>query len=274
MVHHQRALAATTTAAWILLAGTCGRSVDSFPVVSRSTTITGNGHTTAQRSSRLVLLDATVVLTGLDALFRSAPYTTAAITCGIKAWVAQSRQYNCEFQASPSSSSSSSRAARSLDLKRNIAFLLYGAVYQGMAQEFIYNRLYPTLFGAGTSWGVVASKVAFDLLVQTTLATLPIAYLIKAVIYQYTWKESLRRYRDDVLNRGLLTKYYMLWGPVQCITFSIVPEHYRVTFIACVSFFWLIILSTISSRPASLQVRALNEESCEFLDGATCNIDG
>jgi protein Mpv17 len=229
--------------------------------------------TTAQ-SSRLVMMDAAVVLTGLDALFRSAPYATAAITCGIKAssadWVAQSRQYNNLDHPSQMAVIRS----RSLDLKRNIAFLLYGAVYQGMAQEFIYNRLYPTLFGAGTTWGVVASKVAFDLLVQTTLATLPIAYLIKSVIYQYTWKESLRRYRDDVLNRGLLTKYYMLWGPVQCITFSIVPEHYRVTFIACVSFFWLIILSTISSRPASLQVRAMKEESCEFLDGATCNIDG
>lgn len=40
----------------------------------------------------------------------------------------------------------------------------------------------------------------------------------------------------------------MLWGPVQRLTFSIVPDHLRITFIAAVSFFWLIILSTILGR--------------------------
>ena len=64
-------------------------------------------------------------------------------------------------------------------------------------------------------------------------------------------------YMEDIRKHGLLTKYryFVLWGPVQCsmfnaqcITFSIIPEHFRVTFIAMVSFFWLIILSTIASR--------------------------
>lgn len=58
----------------------------------------------------------------------------------------------------------------------------------------------------------------------------------------------MRRYWHDVRRNGLWTKYFALWGPVQCLTFSVVPEHYRVSFIACVSFFWLIILSTISSK--------------------------
>ena len=103
----------------------------------------------------------------------------------------------------------------------------------------------------------------------------------------------MQRYWDDIRNHGLLKKYFLLWGPVQCVTFSVVPERYRVTFIACVSFFWLIILSTIASK-ATVPVKAsannkivdfddgedLDAEpveyvpECELADGLTCNIDG
>lgn len=143
------------------------------------------------------------------------------------------------------------------------------------------------MFGTGTTVTVVLSKVLFDLCVQTTLVTLPIAYFTKALIYKYSPREALRRYWDDIRNHGLLKKYFLLWGPVQCITFSIVPEHYRVTFIACVSFFWLIILSTIAtkSRKSPAQETVVEEElalvdededipECEFVDGLTCNVDG
>lgn len=135
-----------------------------------------------------------------------------------------------------------------------------------MAQEFVYNHLYPKWFGYGTSPVVVLTKVLFDLLIQTTLVTLPIAYLTKAVIYRYSFREAMRRYVDDIVRHGLLTKYFFLWGPVQCLTFSIVPEHLRVTFIALVSFFWLIVLSTIASRTPDTE--------CSLEDGLTCNVDG
>ena len=190
------------------------------------------------------------------------------------------------------------------DLTRNIAFLLYGAFYQGMGQEYIYNHLYPVYFGTGTNVVTVLMKVAFDLLVQTTLLTLPVAYGIKAIIYQYSFQEAFRRYIDDIKNHGLLIKYFTLWGPVQCITFSIIPERYRISFIAIVSFFWLIILSTISSRVRStvsssnvttttttaaaiasnvtdgmkrttiLLPSMSSSPECELVDGLTCNIDG
>jgi hypothetical protein len=45
-----------------------------------------------------------------------------------------------------------------------------------------------------------------------------------------------------------LWKYWAIWTPTQCITFSIVPEHLRIPFIAAVSFGWLILLSSITSR--------------------------
>jgi protein Mpv17 len=169
--------------------------------------------------------------------YQTSPYVAAALTCGTKACAAD---YVAQKRAP---------ASGNIDAARTIAFLVYGAIYQGMAQEFIYNHLYPLWFGTESTVAVVLKKVFFDLLIQTTLVTLPIAYLTKAAIYRHSPQQGLGRYWHDIWENGLLTKYFLLWGPVQCITFSIVPEHLRVSFIAVVSFFWLIVLSTVSARP-------------------------
>jgi len=157
-----------------------------------------------------------------------------------------------------------------LDLLRTFAFLMYGSVYQGACQEFIYNHLYPAWFGDGTEVSVVLTKVIFDCLIQTTLVTLPVAYLTKALIYRYSFEEAFRRYISDIQEHGLLIKYYSLWFPVNCLTFSVIPEHYRVTWIALVSFFWLMILSSISSKQDLVD----NENECTLIDAQTCKIDG
>jgi len=235
------------------------------------------------RQSKTALHSAALV--ALDTLFQSHAYAAAAITCGIKAssadLVAQKRQYRMRNETPIKYTMGDSvvvAAPKTTDLRRNIAFLVYGAVYQGLAQEYVYNHLYPAMFGSGTSAVVVLSKVLFDLCIQTTLVTLPIAYLTKALIFKYSAKEAFHRYWDDIKHHGLLKKYFMLWGPVQCITFSIIAEHYRVTFIACVSFFWLIIFSTIASKGPKKEVEEVVEEEhipeCELTDGLTCNIDG
>jgi len=96
-------------------------------------------------------------------------------------------------------------------------------------------------------------------------------------LVRYSAKEAFRRYVDDIRNHGLLTKYWLLWGPVQCLTFSIVPEHFRVTFIAAVSFFWLIILSSIASKKRPVVTEdgetMLVPDDCPMEDGFTCNLE-
>ena len=124
------------------------------------------------------------------------------------------------------------------------------------------------MFGTGIDLVTVASKVLFDMLIQSTLVTLPTAYMSKAVIFRYSFREAFRRYIDDIKNHKLLVKYYMLWFPVMTFTFSVVPEHFRVTFAAMVSFFWLIILSSIANKETP------DEEECSLVDGFTCDIDG
>lgn len=269
-----------------------------------------NGKICTSKPSTTGLQSTTAaILTTLDSFWQTSPYAAAAIVCGFKAsaadMVAQKRDYrkraekemkaaeeelstltsqteedpgatiyNPNLSEDGASAVSVTTLGKGADLKRNAAFLFYGSLYQGVAQEHIYNHLYPVWFGTGTSAAVVLTKVLFDLLVQTTLVTLPIAYITKSIIYRYSFKEAMRRYLDDIRNHGLLKKYYLLWGPVQCITFSIVPEHWRVTFIAAVSFFWLIILSTIASKSKPITFSRPSEEECSLEDGLTCNIDG
>eukprot|EP00957_Ditylum_brightwellii_P049459 3752272-Ditylum_brightwellii.AAC.1 len=254
--------------------------------------------------------DISATMELVDTFWSNSPYTAAALTCGFKAsaadYVAQKRDFKKRQEAlqeeleqeeeaqlleimlqteeelyNSNNSNEISTAVvtteetkeekATTDLRRNAAFLFYGAIYQGIAQEYIYNHLYPVLFGTDISITSVLIKVSFDLLLQTTLLTLPIAYLSKAFIYKYGIQEAFRRYKDDILNHGLLLKYYSLWGPVQCLTFSVIPAHYRITFIACVSFFWLIILSSIASKARNV----INEDEEDYDDVEECSlVDG
>ena len=209
-------------------------------------------------------------LADVDAFWQTNPYTAAALICGFKATaadiVAQVQEFSTkndndsdEERERPTTSLTQSTPDPSfsfwpllstdtdLDVKRTAAFLAYGALYQGLTQEFVYNHLYPLWFGTDTGLETVLTKVAFTLLVVTTVLTLPSLYAAKAVLEGFSLVEALEQYVYDIQHQQLLQKFYILWGPVLCLTFSVVPEHYRVTFIALVSFFWLIILSGISS---------------------------
>ena len=258
------------------------------------TTSTSLGYATEAIAPTVTLAQS--ALATLDSFWTTSPYTAAAIACGLKAsaadMVAQTKarkndelwqdelvleQQQQQEEASdffvpffkpqstttPSSSTIETTTTIATDYKRNAAFLLYGSLYQGMTQEFVYNHLYPAWFGTATSWDVVLTKVAFDLTCQTTLVTLPVAYLLQACVFGQTPGAALQKYVHDVQHQQLLQKYVALWGPVQCLTFGVVPEAYRVTFIAGVSFFWLIVLSGISSEDAAAATAESGETTKE-----------
>ena len=94
----------------------------------------------------------------------------------------------------------------------------------------------------------VLTKVVFTLLITTTTLTLPSLYAIKAIIEGDSLLQARDNYLYDIQYKGLLQKFYLLWGPVLTLTFSVIPEHLRVTFISIISFFWLIVLSNISAN--------------------------
>lgn len=134
------------------------------------------------------------------------------------------------------------------EFKRNLAFILYGGAYQGCVQEYIFNHVYPFMFGSGTDILTVFIKVFVDMLIISPFLCLPVAYMIKGTIYKNSISQSIKRYIYDVKENNLLKNYWMIWGPTQCITFSLIPEHYRISFIAFIGFFWLLILSSISGK--------------------------
>lgn len=190
-------------------------------------------------------------LSAVNTAFELNPYAAGAFVAGFKAStadiIAQKRQIRKANNESDGVKTKNEVSKKGLDIQRTLGFLLYGAIYQGLAQEYTYNHLYPMLFGTETTTINVLKKVFCDMFVQTPVLTLPIAYYSKALLVGNSFKQAMEHYVDDVKNRGLLYKFWALWTPVQCMTFSIIPEHFRVSFIALVSFFWVIILSSLSA---------------------------
>lgn len=261
--HHQRRSDYATTTS---CQGRKAHSTSSFLRVPRGGDLTP----TSLKSS---------LIGAIDVFYKTMPLTSAFITCGIKAsaadLVAQKRAAMKDVAELDDSLTATDEEILGeeetpLEKRRNFAFFMYGGLYQGMAQEIIFNEVFPKIFGQGTDITTVISKVTFDMLVVSPFLCLPVAYLVKSVIFRYSFSEAMARYKDDVTKNGLLIKYWSLWGPVQCLTFGVVPVHLRIAFIALISFFWLIIFSSVTAK--GQKERELVE--CSLEDGVSCRIDG
>jgi len=214
-----------------------------------------------QRNSSPSSLGSSVI-EEIDSFYQTFPYASAFITCGIKASaadiVAQKNEvipedrydYGNEDSFMPTMPSNAEGDILSIDARRNFSFIMYGGLYQGIAQFIIFNQIFPLIFGDGTDITTVISKVLFDNMFVSPLLCLPVAYLVKSVVYQFTLEEAKSRYIQDVKD-GLIFKYWCFWMPAQSLTFSVVPEHLRILFIAAVSFFWLVVFSSISSNASA-----------------------
>eukprot|EP00984_Skeletonema_dohrnii_P007315 scaffold2647_cov155-Skeletonema_dohrnii-CCMP3373.AAC.2 len=210
-------------------------------------------------SAKTTYLKSVSVPEVIEEFYKTMPLTSAFFTCGIKASaadiVAQQRgaiqlvdeEAYKDDKHEHQSTFTLTNPIDDIETKRNIAFLLYGGLYQGIAQQIIFNSIFPQLFGQGTDVLTVMSKVSFDMLVVSPLICLPVAYVVKSFVFQHSLNEAMLNYKDDVMSNSLLFRYWSIWGPVQCITFGVVPQHLRIVFIAVVSFFWLVIFSTISN---------------------------
>lgn len=183
----------------------------------------------------------------IDHFLRNHPYAAAFSVCAIKAAAADSIAQKLE-RSSAQHSNSDQIEKVDFQYKRNLAFICYGGLYQGCFQEYLYNELFSRLFGLDNRPITVFKKVLFDTVIIAPLICLPIAYIIKAIVFKQSLRKGLQRYVYDVTNHGLLTKKTLFWAPINAVAFKVVPEHMRITFIACFSFFWLILMSSISGK--------------------------
>lgn len=184
----------------------------------------------------------------VDAFYQSQPYLAAFLTCGVKAgsadYVAQKQQASKAVEEEPE-----------FDVSRNLAFLSYGGLWQGMFQQYLYLHLYPFLFGENPTLESILCKVAFDILITGPILCIPVSYSVKSIfasgeVSLDAVQRGLQNYWRDITTKDLLKTYGSIWIPAQCLTFGVVPPHLRVLFVAAVSFFWVTRLSSISSSPA------------------------
>lgn len=152
------------------------------------------------------------------------------------------------------------------EANRNLAYVLYGGIFVGLMSHVEYNMVFPVLFGHEKTLEIILKEVFFDNLVAAPLMWLPPAYFIKAWIYRASkpsvedssndkdadsvgiFQEGLEKYLSDVKDKNLLLKYWSIWFPAHSVSFSVVPDHLRVAFMACISFFWFILFSSVSSQ--------------------------
>eukprot|EP00977_Amphora_coffeiformis_P021761 scaffold9872_cov164-Amphora_coffeaeformis.AAC.2 len=258
---------------------------------TRTTTTTTFRHPTQQHAvffgGDFSTTDAAAVI---DDFYQTQPYLAAFMTCSFKAsaadFVAQTRQQQqqqtmqADLRSSTDDSPPPPQQQQKVDVLRNLGFVFYGGLYQGMAQQFLFNDLYPSFFPFLTGWQNVAAQVALDMTIVSPLVCLPLAYVFKALFtnegsvdsvsikqkqdptFSTTLTEcahtatrsiqsGLTKYVYDVRYQQLLFKYWALWIPVQSLTFGVIPSHYRVAFVAAVSFFWVFVLSTIAAATAT-----------------------
>lgn len=186
-----------------------------------------------------------MTLDDVSDFYATYPLQSAVLTCGVKASVADGV---AQIKAAAAAAASPSQEIIPLELKRNVAYIIYGGIFIGLMCHMEYDYVFPQLFGNEHSIQTIVEKILFDNFISGPLLWLPPAYLIKAIIYDYPMKEGLQKYVTDVVDNGLLIKYWTIWLPAQTISFSLVPDHLRVAFMAFISFFWFILFSTVSAQ--------------------------
>ena len=206
--------------------------------------------------------------TDVSNFYADFPLQAAVLTCGVKASVAdgiaqarpiaikKKQQTNdINDQENPTfidfSTLSSNYTTNSwiddLEFRRNVAYIIYGGLFIGALCHYEYDVLFPILFGTEHTFLTSIKEVLFDNFITAPIVWLPPAYFVKAVMYNYSLTEGLNRYINDITKNGLLKKYWTVWLPAQSVSFTVVPDHLRVVFMACISFFWFILFSTVSA---------------------------
>jgi protein Mpv17 len=204
----------------------------------------GRGRYSALPAAAAVPRRLAVVGSAVGAFYKSYPALASFLTAAILAAAADGYAQHAD------------ECVKKFDAKRNVAMILYSGIVSGVCVEFMYSSVFPIIFGAdGAGGGGMHRAIRmtlFDECVNAPLLWLPPAYVAQAVVYRTSKRSAMRKYLTDVREHGLLTKYWSLWIPMSIINFSVVPLHFRVAFVAVVSFFWMIILSVVANRSSDI----------------------
>mmetsp|Transcript_7365 Transcript_7365/g.11640 ORF Transcript_7365/g.11640 Transcript_7365/m.11640 type:complete len:291 (-) Transcript_7365:153-1025(-) len=149
------------------------------------------------------------------------------------------------------------------DIRRNFAMVMYSGTVLGITCEIMYNRIFPLIFGMASGEQGLARAIKmtlFDGFINAPIIWLPPAYIAQALVYRYPKRKAIRKYVSDVKENGLLTKYWSVWLPASLINFCFVPPHFRILFVASISFFWMIVLSVVANNDQEVESCPLEPE--------------
>jgi len=141
---------------------------------------------------------------------------------------------------------------REFHLRRNIAFGIHGLLYIGVVQYLLWARLFPMIIRRlprQVARYQTSTMVAMDMALHIPFLYFPVFYILKELIVNHGKLNTdmlgsvYRTWRSNLWEDLGIT--WTVWGPVQCVTFSIIPMHLRVPFVSVVNFMWTCILSSM-----------------------------
>lgn len=134
-----------------------------------------------------------------------------------------------------------------INWRRTACIGLFGFCYTGIGHFYIYCKLYPYLFRGVSSKIKPMGQLMVDQLVHCPFVYFPAFYCVKNTVYHGTLSKdvisnSLDKYFNETMKQDL-TDLWKLWIPANVLTFTVIPMHLRVSWIAGVSFIWTAYLS-------------------------------
>mmetsp|Transcript_37826 Transcript_37826/g.52527 ORF Transcript_37826/g.52527 Transcript_37826/m.52527 type:complete len:238 (+) Transcript_37826:146-859(+) len=139
-----------------------------------------------------------------------------------------------------------------IDWRRQATFTIFGFFYLGGFQYSLYNSVFPKIClpiktaykTHGRSISVLA-QVFVDQALHHPFLYFPSFYFVKAIATGEPNKLdfTVNKYKAEIVES--VQALWMVWVPCQIVNFGLVPMHFRIPFVAGVSFGWTVILSVM-----------------------------
>ena len=147
-----------------------------------------------------------------------------------------------------------------INYRRLLVFTSFGLLYVGGAQYVIFNRMLPRYL-PGLLEGKIkpaAKAVIFDQLIHMPFLYLPVFYFIRELGNFTTTNDSHNKHPEEFFYNQIIQPAYTSWKngfssdmlvemsifvPVQALNFTIIKPHFRVPFLTCFGFLWVMTLS-------------------------------
>jgi len=161
-------------------------------------------------------------------------YTAGFVVCGVKGSCADiiSQKYHDHNDE--------------INWKRNVGFTLFASTFTGIWQNYLYSDLMQKIFGHSSALRTVLIKATTDVFGHSVFIYMPVGFFCTNL---FTGNENpmdaVKAYFSKEQFPTAAGSCVAVWYPAQLICFML-PPHLRVFWDACVSFCYLMVLSSLA----------------------------